>query len=355
MQIFPVVFLLLAVLLYCAMHAVLAVYLLHATGELVAVPLMLGGLLSVIAILVSRLWRNKITEGIAVLGGVWMGSAFIGLIVVLPLEIIAHLFNVTHAFKLAAVSIVALVLTSLVLARWTKVSKLAIPLKGLRKKVRVVQLSDLHIGDNFREGFLRRVVRQSNQEKPDIVVITGDLFDGAGKLHEGMVDGLRELKAKHVLYVNGNHEIYEGLEATNNIVDSLGNIRRLDDEVFKCEGIQFIGLSYPLDAFDDKRKELKQLVAKTSPAKPVVLLRHEPRDVDFAASLRIDLQLSGHTHNGQLWPLSYLVLLAYKFRVGFHRISNYSIYISQGTGCWGPPMRLGSRSEIAVIELVPNK
>jgi predicted MPP superfamily phosphohydrolase len=216
---------------------------------------------------------------------------------------------------------------------------------------RIAHLTDLHIGEIYDQRFLEYVVALTNEQKPDLIVITGDVFDGGGKPYPHMVDALGKLRAKHgAYYVRGNHDVYEGVAQTDAMLREQGIII-LDDRVETVAGLSLCGLSYPTDLQDPKKDVLAKLAKQADANKPRILLRHEPRDPLLAADLGFDLMLSGHTHNGQIWPLSYLVRLQYPFRVGRHRIKQMTLYIGPGIGTWGPPLRLGSRSEITMITL----
>ncbi len=341
-----------AIVVYALLHLAVDLYLLHATGFHFGWWLAVGGTISFLSIFIARWQRNAFTELIAIAGSIWMGSIFIAFIVFFPLDVLAGLTGIGRYPAIVIPAVIALILLSLYLARSTRVKEVTLPLRGITKPFLMVQLTDLHIGDIYQEDFLEKTVDTANSLQPDLVVITGDLFDGAGKLHSGMIDSLRDLKCP-ALYVNGNHEVYEGLEITNAMIDRVG-VKRLDDKVKTVGGIQFIGLSYPEEMAGARRDVLKSLVAACESKKPMVLLRHEPRDVKYAAKLGIDLQLSGHTHNGQLWPLGHFASLLYTYRVGLHRIGNFYVYVAPGTGTWGPPMRLGSRSEITLFRLEPK-
>jgi predicted MPP superfamily phosphohydrolase len=282
-----------------------------------------------------------------------MGVAFLLFLVLFPLTMLAIALQ-GQVSPLILLPVIVLVFVCLWLASSTRVRELDVAIAKLPKArdgMRVVHLTDLHIGEIYDAYFLEKVVAQANSLKPDLVVITGDVFDGGGKTYPHMVDPLKKLRARHgVYYVRGNHDVYEGIAETDAILRELG-VTVLDDEVKIVAGLALCGFSYPADLQDAKRDVVKALAKKAGTKLPRIFLRHEPRDPQLAADAGYDLMLSGHTHNGQIWPLSYLVNLAYPYRIGHHRIKQMTLYIGAGVGTWGPPFRLGSRSEITLIKL----
>jgi predicted MPP superfamily phosphohydrolase len=149
--------------------------------------------------------------------------------------------------------------------------------------------------------------------------------------------------------VTGNHERYEGIELVVDALKGTG-VRVLRDEVVNTHGIQLVGVDDPGD-FPRKNHVLARL--NISDGKPSVLMQHTPGAVKDAQGAGIDLMLSGHTHNGQIIPFNYIVKLFFPYIQGLYRIGEMHLYVSPGTGTWGPPMRLGSRSEITLLRLQP--
>ncbi|MCP4751147.1 MAG: metallophosphoesterase [Proteobacteria bacterium] len=238
----------------------------------------------------------------------------------------------------------------------------------------IVHLSDLHLGHIHRLDFLERVLRKVDAQEPDLVLITGDLFDGMSRKFSHFADLLNTLKAKKgVYFVTGNHEHYVGLENALRTVRKTG-MTVLHNEAVTVDGLQLIGISYPgVDAAEDIRN-LHPKVGKEPGKMPKILLFHTPTnmslkrengleqhfstywtpDVSFALNKEIgtDLQLSGHTHAGQIFPFTWLTKLIYRgYEYGLHREGDFSIYITSGVGTWGPPFRTGNWGEIAVIKL----
>jgi len=347
---FCFVFTILAV--YSLLHIVLGIYLERSLGFNARWPLWILGVSSILCLIISRVKKNALTTAYYILGAAWMGVIFISSLVVLPVLVLHVLFKTQLYPWIVLPAIAALAIWAAYNSRATTTKTVVLSLDKLKKHLTIVQLTDLHIGEIYGTRFLERVVKTTNEQKPDIIVITGDLFDGGGKLYKGMIDSLARLKAKHKLFITGNHEVYEGVDVTTKLVKAQG-ITVLDDAAISVEGVQFAGLSYPKHFGDAKLDVLKRLGKKLKHNAPAILLRHEPRDLQAAAEAGFDIQLSGHTHNGQLWPLNHIVSKVYEFTTGLHQKDDLLLYIGPGIGTWGPPMRLGSRSEITVLKLVP--
>lgn len=216
----------------------------------------------------------------------------------------------------------------------------------------LVQLSDVHLGRILGADFLSRVVTEVNARNPAMVLITGDLFDGSdGKLEE-LVAPLNNLVAPQGIYfVTGNHETYLGVQRS---LTALRNtpVRALADERVAVDGLQVIGISYPERGHALGFAEKMAKLPGFDPASPSVLLYHSPTQVAEAKAAGINLQLSGHVHQGQIFPLQFITRLIFgRYYHGLHKEGNYTLYTTSGTGLWGPTMRTGNHPEIPVIHL----
>jgi predicted MPP superfamily phosphohydrolase len=220
----------------------------------------------------------------------------------------------------------------------------------------IVQLTDLHVGPTIGRAFIEDIVRRTNELRPDVIAITGDLVDGSVERLRHAVEPLRDLKATHgVYFVTGNHEYFSGAGPW------LAELRRLGIRVLRNERVTVGEGAAAIDiaGIDDHsaarlggdRSDVGQALAGRDPARPVILLAHQPRAIFEAARLGVDLQLSGHTHGGQIWPFTYFVKLQQPYVAGLHQHGDTQIYVSPGTGYWGPPMRLGTRAEITRVTL----
>ena len=216
----------------------------------------------------------------------------------------------------------------------------------------LVHLSDIHLGRILGARFLSRIVAKVNDQNPAMVFITGDLFDGSlGKLDE-LVAPLNRLNAPQGIYfVTGNHETYLGVQHAYAALRSTP-VRVLDDERVVSDGLQVIGVSYPDRGHSLNFGKRMAGIAGFDAAQPSILLYHSPTQIAEAKAAGINLQLSGHVHQGQLFPLQFITRLIYgKYHHGLHKEGDFTLYTSSGTGLWGPTMRTGNYPEIAVIRL----
>jgi uncharacterized protein len=222
---------------------------------------------------------------------------------------------------------------------------------------RLVLLADLHLGEMLGRRFLGRVVEQVQGLRPDLVAVVGDLVDGPPAVVLPELEALRALKAPHgVWFTSGNHELYSGYKAWLQALPGLGlqvlDNRRVtvgrDGAAFELCGLPDLEAGRMEPA---ARPDLARALAGRAPERPVVLLSHQARIVDEAARLGVELVLSGHNHGGQIWPFKYFVRLQQPVVSGFLRRGQTLVYVSEGTGFWGPPMRLFTRGEVSLLVL----
>ncbi len=234
-------------------------------------------------------------------------------------------------------------------ARGPRVRRVEVPLENLPiPSYTVVQLTDVHIGTMLGREFATSVVEQVNALAPDLIVITGDFIDGRLSELRPHVEPFRHLRARDGVYaVTGNHEYYWNAEAW------LAHIRSLGIRVLRNEHVT-IANAFQLAGVDDSTagEDLPRALEGRDPKLPLVLLAHHPRTIVRAAPAGVDLQLSGHTHGGQLLPLGWLARLFDPKVSGLGRFGKSWLYVSEGTGYWGPPMRVGTTQEITAIRLV---
>lgn len=238
----------------------------------------------------------------------------------------------------------------------------------------IVQLSDVHLGHFYGRQYLKKLVRRVNSLNPELIFITGDLFDGMAKNISHFAGDLNQFKAnKGVYFITGNHETYIGVSRALNVLNQT-HIKILKNEAIDIDGLQVIGIGYPgIKGISDIRR-LDKIKIDSAANNPRILLFHTPTNISpkggdgldrhfstywvpdttysTAKNLGIDLQLSGHTHAGQIFPFGYLTKLIYKdFDYGLRQLDNFAIYTTSGVGTWGPPMRTGNSPEIVVIKL----
>jgi predicted MPP superfamily phosphohydrolase len=243
-------------------------------------------------------------------------------------------------------------------ARYMVVEDVDITLNKLQRPYKIVQLSDIHIGGLIDTQFIADLVKKVNTLEPDIVVITGDLIDIP--IHSA-IEPLLELKNLQTKYgsyfVIGNHEYFHGVEEIIYTINKLG-IKVLENEsVYIGEKNKGINIAGVYDHFGYRVDKLKPDILKalrnTDPDSPTILLAHQPRFI-YEVNKGVDLMLSGHTHGGQLYPFRALVKIVQPYLSGLYQHNETTqVYVNRGTGFWGPPMRLGSPSEITNITLQP--
>ncbi len=235
-----------------------------------------------------------------------------------------------------------------------------IQLPNLETPLRIAQLSDVHLGGFWGKNTLDRLVRIVEKENVDAVVITGDLFDGRVNLNEEVLTPLKRLTVP-IYFVEGNHDMYSGWGDINKMLENSG-IKVLKNEVVDLNGLQIVGLNYmladnvsfnmhhPPQAGQTIKEVLPTLNIDKSRAS--VMLHHNPIGAKYASENGINLYLAGHTHAGQLFPATFVAKAMFEFNRGLHKYDDtLQVYVSQGSGTFGPPMRLGTDSEVTIINL----
>jgi predicted MPP superfamily phosphohydrolase len=223
---------------------------------------------------------------------------------------------------------------------------------GNYRELKIVGLSDLHLGENIDKNRLKQFIQQINSQNPDMVFIAGDIVDNNifPLMQEKMWEEFAQISAPLGVYAClGNHEYISGVEPCMDF------FRKTDIQLL-VDSAALINNSFWLIGRDDlqgnpERKSLSDLVTETDTIRPLFLLDHEPMNLNDAAQNGIDLQFSGHTHRGQLWPFSLLIERMYEVSYGYFRNGNTQYYITSGIGLWGPPFRIGTDSEIIVFNI----
>lgn len=270
--------------------------------------------------------------------------------------------SVPRLLGISALSLAVLVTVSgIVNAQYRRISEVEIPMKGLKTELTVAHLSDIHIGHFWGRKTLQKIVDKTNSRQPDVVFITGDLFDGRIRLDAENLEPLKHLNAP-AYFVEGNHDGYSGASEIKAMLRAIG-ITVLENEVTHFNQIQIIGLDHmraddgdPAMHGTGSKPTMRSVLDELNifPGKPTVLLHHSPDGIELANQHGVDLYLAGHTHNGQLFPFNFVVRMIYKFNKGLHNYKGTRIYTSQGVGTFGPPMRVGTKSEIVILKLKPT-
>jgi predicted MPP superfamily phosphohydrolase len=327
-----------------------------------------------LGIIASRSLPRATAAPFAWVAYVWMGVMFVLFLTLLPMELVrvgARIGGIDPERRIAlarilagAAGVIGLVESGVgvasVLSR-VGVKQVRVPLAKLPHALSgytIVQLTDVHVGPTIGRAFIEEIVRTTNALEPDVVAITGDLVDGSVANLGALVEPLRDLKAKDgVFFVTGNHEYYSGAD------EWIAYLRTLGVRVLRNERVE-LKAGLDLAGVDDTSahnfghghgEDIPAAMNGRDPARALVLMAHQPKAVLEACKHGVDLQLSGHTHGGQIWPWGYAVRLDQPHVAGLHDHKGTAIYVSRGTGYWGPPLRVGAPAEITRIELVgPN-
>jgi len=302
------------------------------------------------AMYIERVFPNILSRIFYTVAALWMGILLFILCLLLLYEIIRLFYAPPYAGMIIVIMVSILSIISIINATRIVVKEIKIPIKNLEKNITIVQLSDIHVGTIMNSGFLKKIIKEVDQLNPDIVMITGDMIDASARLHKDMFSVFNQLKAE-VYFVTGNHEIYEGADNVYVLFNNT-KIRALKNEVVNSNGIQVIGIEFS-ESDGYLEKELEKI--KIDKTKPAVLMYHSPQGVETAKKIGINLQLSGHTHFGQIFPFNFLVNMFFKYINGLYKLGDMFLYVSPGTGTWGPYMRLGSNNEITVLKLIKDR
>jgi predicted MPP superfamily phosphohydrolase len=287
------------------------------------------------------LWRAAEFAGAPAVPERWLDLSSVGVVVLALLVTLAGLYNARKPPQVKTVDV---------------------PLRDLPPALdgfRIAQISDMHIGPTIKRPTMKHVVAAINRLEVDVVAITGDLVDG--NVHElsRHVAPLAGLRSRHgTFFVTGNHEYYSGVMPWLKYLPTLG-VRILMNEhvilLHRQAPLVLAGVAdFSAAGFVTAHRSDVAIAVTGAPRAAVkILLAHQPRTAPQAEAAGFDLQISGHTHGGQFLPWNFFVRFQQPFTAGLHRVKNMWIYVSRGTGYWGPPKRFGSPSEITLLRLVP--
>jgi predicted MPP superfamily phosphohydrolase len=248
--------------------------------------------------------------------------------------------------------------------RRAAVREVNVPIHGLPAALEgftIAQISDVHVGATIRRSYVSAIVDAVNALKPDLIAVTGDIVDGSVEQLAAHTEPLGRLSARHgAFFITGNHEYYSGAHAWIAEMQRLGLVVLMNEHrVLDHDGADMLvaGINdFSAEHFDPSHKSDPAAAISGAPADAAfrLLLAHQPRSAFAAKGLGFDLQLSGHTHGGQFVPWIWFVRLQQPFTAGLHRLGGLDglwVYVSRGTGYWGPPKRFGAPSEITLLRL----
>ena len=320
----------------------------------------IGYWLGASALVISLFFRHAeipklLSQGLFNIGSVWLVFTLYMVLALLVTDLARLAFPAlrTYGFPLALGTVVCLLVYGYFNYIHPDINQLDItldkPISG--KPMKVVAISDVHLGNGTRKPQLKKFVEMINAQKPDMVVIGGDLIDNSllPVYQQKMEEELNELKAPMGIYmVPGNHEYISGMEECERFLANTP-IRLLRDTIVTLSnGLQIIGRD---DRANRRRTPIAELMKKADPNKPTLLLDHQPYELGKKDSLGIDIQFCGHTHRGQVWPMSLLVNNMYEQSHGYRKWPHSHVYVSSGLSLWGPPFRIGTDSEMTVLQI----
>ncbi|MCJ0870194.1 metallophosphoesterase [Streptomyces sp. AP-93] len=238
--------------------------------------------------------------------------------------------------------------------RGPRVKRVQVPLAKLPRAAhgfRIAVVSDIHLGPILGHAHTTRIVETINRTQPDLIAIVGDLVDGSVHDLAPAAEPLRGLRARHGSYfVTGNHEYFSGAQQWVDHVRELG-LTPLENARRELPYFDLAGVNDIAGESEGRGPDFQAALGDRDRARSAVLLAHQPVVIDEAVRYGADLQLSGHTHGGQLWPGEYVAELANPTVAGLERYGDTQLYVSRGAGAWGPPVRVGAPSDITVVEL----
>ena len=237
-------------------------------------------------------------------------------------------------------------------ANWPRTKKISVKLPNLPNSWRgrtAVLATDLHLGHTYHRGFSEKIVRKISELRPDVVLVAGDMFDGTHVNALEVTEPWKNLRSPFGAYfINGNHELFGGVSAFLDAVRAAG-IRVLHNEKITLDGLQIVGVPYEHATHAEHFRSVLTKIG-VDPSSASILLTHAPDHPAIAEEAGIGLQLAGHTHLGQFFPFTWIATRIYgQFTYGLSRLGATQFYTSSGAGLWGPPLRIGSQSEIVHI------
>ena len=345
---------------------------LHNYRLIYSISFFLLAVIFIVAKILESKHSSVITDILNIIGGFWIAFMFYGFLFFLLSDIILISLRITGIVSGENILVfrkwslfITLIFSSLLItggfinAVIPVVKKYDITINkpaGEIKTLRIAAVSDIHLGSIIRKRSMKKLSVMLKDLKPDIVLLLGDIIDGeiGPVLRDDLLQYFSQPVSSDKLFaITGNHEFIGGANRTIPYIESRG-IRILKDEMVTLPGgIQLIGrLDRDSRRFMGiERQSLDELMKKADTSRAVILLDHQPFHLDESVKKGVDLQLSGHTHNGQMWPLNYVTAWIYELSYGYLKKGKTQFIVSSGYGLWGPRVRSGSRSEVLLINI----
>ncbi|WP_145765193.1 metallophosphoesterase [Streptomyces brevispora] len=242
--------------------------------------------------------------------------------------------------------------------RGPRVKRVTIPLARLPRSAhgfRIAVVSDIHLGPILGRAHTQRIVDTVNGTQPDLIAVVGDLVDGSVADLGPAAEPLARLQSRHgAFFVTGNHEYYSGAAQWVDHVRELG-LHPLENARVEIDGFDLAGVNDIGGESEGQGPDFDRALGDRDRSRAAVLMAHQPVVIDEAVAHGVDLQLSGHTHGGQLWPGNYIAELANPTVAGLDRYGDTQLYVTRGAGAWGPPVRVGAPSDVTVVELASRQ
>lgn len=358
--------------IYIYSKAYSAVPVLHAHKLLYTLTFFLVAGIFIFAKILESKHSSFITDVLNIIGGFWLAFMLYGFLFFLLSDIVLLILRVTHilasdhvllfrkwSFIVIASASSLLIIGGFINAIIPVVKEYDITINksaGDIKTFRIAAVSDIHLGSIIRKRSLKKMSVILQKLNPDLVLLLGDIVDGEiGPVMRGdLLKYFTPPECKDgLLAITGNHEFIGGAARTIPYIESKG-IRILKDEIVTIDGgIQLIG-RIDRDSYRFYRKQrlsLGELMSQVDTTRPVILLDHQPFQYNESVKYGVDLELSGHTHNGQMWPLNYVTGMIYELSYGYLKKGNTQFIVSSGYGLWGPRVRSASHSEVLLINI----
>ncbi|MBB6216589.1 hypothetical protein HNQ80_002693 [Anaerosolibacter carboniphilus] len=356
-------FILVASSLYFGLHyyiywsIVRSIALSTAVKTFIKICMILGGL----SFFSGEFLRRRSGLEFLIYGGyIWLGMISISFTIFFFKDILSIFlpeYRKILTYASMVVSIVAISFAILQVKQPPMLKEIQIPMPRLaieKSGFRIIHLSDIHINHFTSKEWIETLVEHVNLQNPDLILITGDVIDDHLDRIKEFPPLLRQLKSKHGVYVvSGNHEYYGGIQHFEEF-SALSNFHVLNNEAITIDNcLHVVGIpDDTASSFSLPGPDLTKAMANIQDNQPVILLSHKPVGFPEAVQKGVSLQLSGHTHRGQILPLNLLVPLTFKYSYGLYELDTSYIYTTSGTGLWGPPMRIFTSSEIVSIDLI---